>query len=185
MSKGLKFKERLIKALEKEKDGYQWSTDSFLMGAGWGTVNAIDIAKNLPEEEEDEEELLTVPQCVAEWFEEYKDGLDNAIFGYIMSWEDRDTESAFYQWFTKSKNKPIETLVSMKAGYRVEKPTKWRVYDPTSDKDLRKYLARVCGVEELRPIWRHVGEEHPVKFDSLEKANAAAALFGGLVEEVK
>lgn len=68
-----------------------------------------------------------IPNFVAEWFEENKDNLDNAIFGYIVFWEERDTNSELYQWFAKSKNKPIETLVRMKDGYEVEKEPLYEV----------------------------------------------------------
>ena len=68
-----------------------------------------------------------IPNFVAEWFEENKDNLDDAIFGYIIFWEERDTNSELYQWFAKSKNKPIETLVRMKDGYEVEKEPLYHV----------------------------------------------------------
>lgn len=68
-----------------------------------------------------------IPNFVAEWFEENKDNLDDAIFGYIIFWEERDTNSELYQWFAKSKNKPIETLVRMKDGYEVEKEPLYEV----------------------------------------------------------
>lgn len=68
-----------------------------------------------------------IPNFVAEWFEENKDNLDNAIFGYIVFWEERDTNSELYQWFAESKNKPIETLVRMKDGYEVEKEPLYEV----------------------------------------------------------
>lgn len=69
----------------------------------------------------DEPQKPVVPKFVAEWFEENKDDLDTAIFGYLVFWEERDTDSVLHQWFDKSKNKPIETLVRMKDGYEVEK----------------------------------------------------------------
>lgn len=69
----------------------------------------------------DEPQKPVVPKFVAEWFKENKDDLDNAIFGYLVFWEERDTDSVLYQWFAKSENKPIETLVRMKDGYEVEK----------------------------------------------------------------
>lgn len=68
-----------------------------------------------------------VPKFVADWFEENKDDLDNAIFGYLVFWEERDTDSVLYQWFAKSENNPIETLVRMKDGYEVEKEPLYEV----------------------------------------------------------
>lgn len=68
-----------------------------------------------------------VPKFVADWFEENKDDLDNAIFGYLVFWEERDTDSVLYQWFAKSENNPIETLVRMKDGYEVEEEPLYHV----------------------------------------------------------
>ncbi|MBK4830487.1 hypothetical protein CUZ99_2187 [Enterococcus faecium] len=68
-----------------------------------------------------EHQKPVVPKFVADWFEENKDDLDNAIFGYLAFWEERYTDSVLYQWFAKSENNPIETLVRMKDGYEVEK----------------------------------------------------------------
>ena len=80
-------------------------------------INAgITVLKKLAEPDKP-----VIPNFVATWFEENKDNLDDAIFGYIVFWEERDTNSELHQWFTKSKNKPIETLVRMKDGYEVEK----------------------------------------------------------------
>ncbi|MGN9332256.1 DUF1642 domain-containing protein [Enterococcus faecium] len=75
----------------------------------------------------DEPKKPVVPKFVAEWFEENKDDLDTAIFGYLVLWEERYTDSVLYQWFDKSKNKPIETLVRMKDGYEVEKEPLYEV----------------------------------------------------------
>lgn len=68
-----------------------------------------------------------VPKFVADWFEENKDDLDNAIFGYLVFWEERDTDSVLYQWFAKSENNPIENLIRMKDGYEVEKEPLYEV----------------------------------------------------------
>ncbi|NTQ63560.1 DUF1642 domain-containing protein [Enterococcus faecium] len=80
--------------------------------------DALETIKRFPSYEP---QKPVVPKFVAEWFEENKDDLDTVIFGYLVLWEERDTDSVLYQWFNKSKNKPIETLVRMKDGYEVEK----------------------------------------------------------------
>lgn len=89
-----------------------------------------------------------VPKFVAEWFEENKDDLDTAIFGYLVFWEERDTDSVLHQWFDKSKNKPIETLIRMKDGYEVEE-SKWVVNE--GDLVIRKgeHEAKVYFVESV------------------------------------
>lgn len=40
-----------------------------------------------------EHQKPVVPKFVADWFEENKDDLDNAIFGYLAFWEERYTDS--------------------------------------------------------------------------------------------
>ncbi|HAQ1372618.1 TPA: DUF1642 domain-containing protein [Enterococcus faecium Ef_aus0063] len=93
----------------------------------------------------DESQKPVVPKFVAEWFEENKDDLDTAIFGYLVFWEERDTDSVLYQWFDKSKNKPIETLVRMKDGYEVEKEPLYYVKLPVvylNHLDLETYLMK-------------------------------------------
>lgn len=86
-------------------------------------------------EQLDEPQKPVVPKFVADWFEENKDDLDNAIFGYLVFWEERDTDSVLYQWFAKSENNPIETLIRMKDGYEVEKEPLYYVTLPDTDKD--------------------------------------------------
>lgn len=71
-----------------------------------------------------EHQKPVVPKFVAEWFEEKEGGLENAIFNECV----RVTEAyskdyiEFQRWFVSSENNPIETLISMKDGYEVEKP---------------------------------------------------------------
>lgn len=89
-----------------------------------------------------------VPKFVADWFEENKDDLDNAIFGYLTLMKRRCTNSILYQWFAKSENNPIETLIRMKDGYEVEK-SKWVVNE--GDLVIRKgeHEAKVYFVESV------------------------------------
>ena len=96
--------------------------EMYIAGYGVARAEIIEDLKQL-----DEPQKPIVPQFVADWFEENKDNLDNAIFGYLVFWEERDTDSVLYQWFAKSKNKPIETLVRMKDGYEVEKEPLYEV----------------------------------------------------------
>ncbi|WP_447299696.1 DUF1642 domain-containing protein [Enterococcus faecium] len=83
--------------------------------------NQFKLKEEQPKVTLDEPQKPVVPKFVAEWFEENKDDLDTAIFGYLVFWKERYTDSVLYQWFDKSKNKPIETLIRMKDGYEVEK----------------------------------------------------------------
>lgn len=137
-------------------------------------INAgITIIKQL-----DEPQKPVVPQFVAEWFEEHKDDLDNAIFGYLVFWEERDISSDLYQWFAKSKNKPIETLVRMKDGYEVEKIQKYIV------KIGKLYLKEPLGDTSNSTILTTWDKKCAYPFSSFHMADKHADKFEGAVEEV-
>lgn len=123
----------------------------------------------------DEPQKPVVPKFVAEWFEDNKRDLDNAIFGYIVFWEERDTDNVLYQWFAKSKNKPIETLIRMKDGYEVEKEPLYRV------KLGEGYFVEYQGRGAL--IIPDGNKEIKI-FDSKSDAERTAQTIGGTVEEV-
>ncbi|EME8213480.1 TPA: DUF1642 domain-containing protein [Enterococcus faecium] len=96
--------------------------DMYTFGYGVARKEILEDLKQL-----DEPQKPVVPKFVADWFEENKDDLDNAIFGYLVFWEERDTDSVLYQWFAKSENNPIENLIRMKDGYEVEKEPLYEV----------------------------------------------------------
>ncbi|MBJ7269576.1 DUF1642 domain-containing protein [Enterococcus sp. PS01304] len=123
----------------------------------------------------DEPQKPVVPKFVADWFEENKDDLDNAIFGYLAFWEERYTNSVLYQWFAKSENNPIETLVRMKDGYEVEKEPLYRV------KIGEGYFVEYQGRGTL--IMPDCNKEIKI-FDSKSDAELTAQTIGGTVEEV-
>lgn len=62
-------------------------------------------------------EKPTVPQYVADWFEEHKDDIDFSIMNILTSWNTQDTSSPFIKWFSSEIN-PITTLIDMnRVGY--------------------------------------------------------------------
>ena len=128
-------------------------------------------------EQLDEPQKPVVPKFVADWFEENKDDLDNAIFGYLVFWEERDTDSVLYQWFAKSENNPIETLIRMKDGYEVEKEPLYRV------KLGEGYFVEYQGRGALIMIIPDDNKEIKI-FDSKSDAERTAQTIGGTVEEV-
>ena len=69
-----------------------------------------------------------VPQCVADWYEEHKDILNEAIWEYLVNWDDAD-HNDFKRWMYKSyENGAIQTLVNMhQFGYEVEKEPRYTV----------------------------------------------------------
>lgn len=128
-------------------------------------TNIIDDLNQL-----DEPQKPVVPKFVADWFEENKDDLDNAIFGYLVFWEERDTDSVLYQWFAKSENNPIETLIRMKDGYEVEKEPLYTVELPSMtpsklvfDEDYCKY--KIVGDYTVGRLRHHLTEKEIKYFD--------------------
>ena len=128
----------IILAMQNDMDLYECLNQAYneIKGRTGKMVDGVFV-KSSDLKQLDEPKKLVVPKFVAEWFEENKDDLDTAIFGYLVLWEERYTDSVLYQWFDKSKNKPIETLVRMKDGYEVEKEP---LYTVTLSLDLKYYL---------------------------------------------
>lgn len=78
-----------------------------------------------------EREKVTVPQFVADWYEEYKDDFEGELFRCVdlitRDFEDGDL-SEFEEWFIDGKTKPFQTLVNMhQFGYTVEKEKRYLV----------------------------------------------------------
>lgn len=68
-----------------------------------------------------------VPQCVADWYEEHKDGYDYELWDYFSDWDVQE-EDDFKDWIREDENQPIITLVNMhQFGYEVEKEPRYRV----------------------------------------------------------
>ena len=145
--------------------------EMYIAGYGVARKEILEDLKQL-----DEPQKPVVPKFVAEWFEENKDDLDTAIFGYLVFWQERYTDSVLYQWFDKSKNKPIETLIRMKDGYEVEKEPLYRV------KIGEGYFVEYQGRGAL--IMPDCNKEIKI-FDSKSDAERTAQTIGGTVEEVE
>ena len=71
-------------------------------------------------------EKVTIPQFVADWYEDHKDSFDYNLWEYLTDWEEQEP-SEFKEWFNKS-NKAFQTLVNMhQFGYEVEKEKRYLV----------------------------------------------------------
>lgn len=75
-------------------------------------------------------EKPVVPQCVADWYERNKVGLEFYLIDWIIS-SVRCTDkklTEFDKWLTDTDNNPIQTLVNMRQfGYEVEKEARYTV----------------------------------------------------------
>ena len=87
-------------------------------------------------------EKPVVPQCVADWYEEHKDILNEAIWEYLVNWDDAD-HNDFKRWMYKSyENGAIQTLVNMhQFGYEIEKEV--------------RYTVRIKGIDDRYDVLNH------------------------------
>lgn len=107
-------KQELISKYELIKNSYKFDTVS--------TDGIISDLKRL-----DEPQKVTIPQFVADWYEEHKDDLEYDIWEYILRWG-KQQKSEFYEWMNHANNKPFQTLINMhQFGYEVEKEPKYTV----------------------------------------------------------
>ena len=108
-------------------------------------------------------EKVTVPQFVADWYEEHKDDFEIALFrciDHIPSVYDEGDLNEFEEWIIDGETKPFQTLVNMhQFGYEVEKE--------------KRYIVKVKGVEESHKYlnhrisldsWFFSGESEPLDF---------------------
>lgn len=80
---------------------------------------------------------VTVPQFVADWYEEHKDYFEWNLYEFCVEFHKQELPDDLHNWFRYSDNKPIETLVKMKLfGYEVEKKKLYLA----SFKDTNQYL---------------------------------------------
>lgn len=69
-----------------------------------------------------------VSQCVADWYEEHKNDLNDDIWAYLTSWADTKWDEFKYWMYHTGRNKAITTLVNMRQfGYEVEKEARYTV----------------------------------------------------------
>lgn len=69
-----------------------------------------------------------VSQCVADWYEEHKNDLNDDIWAYLTSWADTKWDEFKYWMYHAGRNKAITTLANMhQFGYEVEKEARYTV----------------------------------------------------------
>ena len=81
-----------------------------------------------------------VPQCVADWYEEHKEDLNESVWEYLINWDDANWDD-FKRWMSKAyENGVITTLVNMhQFGYEVEKEPRYTV-KVKGISDINRYL---------------------------------------------
>ena len=64
---------------------------------------------------------VTVPQFVADWYEDSKFYFEWNLYNLCVDFHERKLQEDMHEWFSILSNKPIETLVMMhKFGYEVD-----------------------------------------------------------------
>lgn len=107
------------------------------LGSDYGTLKYKDGYEQGKFDGAIEREKVTVPQFVADWYEEYNFDLEFNIWDWIKytQEEEKIKNRQFTEWLGKSENDPVETLVKMKLfGYDVE--------------EEKRYLVKVKGVND-------------------------------------
>lgn len=111
---------------ENRYTGNEWSK-GHQNGLCEGLQDAIKVVEQI-----DDTEKPTVPQFVADWYEEHKDDFEHCIheepeiIRKKIAFDDLDD---FHNWFNFASNKPVETLVKMKLyGYEIEKEKLYEVF---------------------------------------------------------
>lgn len=120
---------RRIDYFSSERDydrGYRAALNSTLL-----FFRELDEPVKPPEPAPWEPEKPVVPQYVADWYEENKDGFEYNLYSLCIDFHERKLHEDLHEWFTNNKNKPIEVLVLMnKYGYEVEKEKLYTVEIP-------------------------------------------------------
>lgn len=153
-------KQEVIEKIKKEKSPFNSWEDL-------NRNNALDVALDIVEKLDEEAKPL-VPQFVADWYEKSKDYFESNLYNLCVDFHKRELPDDLHGWFTKNKNKPIETLVKMKLfGYEIEKEKLYLA----SFRDTNQYLGWnetlgewfmscspfTSGVEQTQETWEGVG----------------------------
>ncbi|EAF1830677.1 DUF1642 domain-containing protein [Listeria monocytogenes] len=95
---------------------------------GWVDMQASDSRRYFRKSKDvvrfTKTELIVVPQCVADWYEQHRCDLEFSIWKYIRDWDKQDRASGFFDFMDYSSNNSIQVLVKMEDGYEVEKEAK-------------------------------------------------------------
>lgn len=94
----------------------------------------------------DEQQKVTIPQFVADWYEENKDDFERNLFRSINTissmYEDEELNE-FEDWVIGAYTKPFQTLVNMhQFGYEVEKE--------------KRYLVKMKGIQQGCDVLNHI-----------------------------
>ena len=103
-------------------------------------------------------EKVTIPQFVADWYEENKDSFDYNLWEYLVDWEEQEP-SDFKNWIN-NRNNAFQIIVNMhQFGYTVEKEKRYYV--------RAKKIADGCNYLNCRTSkneWSFAGVSEPIDY---------------------
>nr|DAY95617.1 MAG TPA: Protein of unknown function (DUF1642) [Caudoviricetes sp.] len=163
-----------IQNLESESE-----SSNYRLGFEKAKYWCLTLASNL---EESEAEKVEVSECVAEWFEENKGDINQAMYNITIDIHGNRHTTEFEKWFSDSRNDTYGTIVRMKDGYTI-KPKRWVV-----KKGKQNFYFCYFKGESLMPIWVHddaiLFDNDRKNFTDKAKAEAVATLVNGSVKEI-
>lgn len=126
-------KQEALKQIEEQRDMilnlHGWSVFGYIKGI----INQLDEPPKieLPKAEFKKSPKITIPQFVANWYEENKDDFETSLFQcvYELLKKRNDNElNEFEKWVIDENTEPFKTLVNMhQFGYEVEEEKRYKI----------------------------------------------------------
>lgn len=142
-------KQEALEQIEQQKEAILQMQSWAFYGYIEGLVKQLDEPQKieLPKMEFEKSRKVTVPQFVADWYEEHKEDLDYSIWNVIYSKATYNVEDKKIEEWIESTEDAIITLVKMHLfGYTI--------------KDDKKYLVKMKGVtNQTRTLKRNIDIE--------------------------
>lgn len=127
---------------------------------GVWNANGAEIARqcflrDLEQLNEIDTKKVTIPQFMADWYEEYKDDFEGSLFrciDCIPSLYDEGDLNDLEEWIIDCETKPFQTLVNMhQFGYTVEKEKRYRISMPKA-RNYKNHAQILCE-EDGKMFW--------------------------------
>lgn len=89
-------------------------------------MDIVEVDESLVYRNIDEPQKPTVPQFVADWYENNKDSFDYNLWEYLIDWEETE-EDSFKRWINNC-SESFQTIINMhQFGYKIKKEKKYLV----------------------------------------------------------
>lgn len=122
---------------------------------------------------------VVVPKFVAEWFEQHKDNLEQAIIelSNIVYQADFPFPLDIEEWFANANNNPIKTLLRMEEGYTIQEE-RWAVAFQKHETTF--FFSNWDSISSFIPVGcLTITNDYIARFTDKKKAQALADLIDG------